>query len=388
MKYRNLFFASSLLFCTGVIAAQVVPSPRMHTTENFLPGEKIPKEEYAAENYTYAGIQVEKECCYPNTYVTASFLYYYATEGGMDLAKSAATVLNRFLVNASTSNSRILTQDFAFKPGFKVGVGFGYDQSFFSMDYTWIRQTTHTNANAPSPGSGFPEGTTGSWVMNNWFEQIATESRQTVAATNINSEWQLGVDIGDLLITRAFYQGRDVVVQPFLGLRGAWIRQRMNVTITPPIGIFTGTVSSTITSKNTSNSWAIGPRAGIDASYLLGMGIRLEGGVAGSLLVTQYPHVRHEENVATLTVTPSTLATEIKNYNCVRPEVDLNIGLGWGRYLSQGRYHFDLAVDYDFIAFFEQNMIRKLLDETIAGTGAAASNLYFQGLNITARFDF
>jgi len=387
MKYTKWFLASSLLVSAGVVADQQDTSNQTNTTEKFRHGEKLPKEKYAAGYNAYAGIQVENDSSFPNTYVTASFLYYYANQGGMDLADSAATVLNGSYRTAATSNSRTLNQDFAFKPGFKVGIGFGYNESFLSADYTWIRQTTHTNENAPSPGDGFAAGTTGSWVMNNWFQQLSPQS-QTVSATNVNSKWDLALDIGDLLINHAFYQGQELIVKPFLGLRAAWIRQGIDVTVTPPSSIFTSLSSPILTSKNSSNSWAIGPRVGLDASYLLGMGIRFEGRAAASLLVTQFTHVRHEENVATPGITPSTLASQIKKYNCVRPEGDLGIGLGWGKYLANGRYHFDLTANYDFLVFFEQNMIRKLLDQTISGVSPAVSNLYFQGLNITARFDF
>ena len=390
MRHTKWFLASSLLCSTGVIADQADASTTTHTsvTEKFRHGEKLPKEKYAAGYNAYAGIQVENDSSFPNTYITASFLYYYANQGGMDLADSAATVIGGGPTTAATSNSRTLSQDFAFKPGFKVGVGFGYNESFLSADYTWIRSTTHTNENAPFPQDSFAAGTTGSWVMNNWFSQVLP-SGQTMSATNVNSKWQLGLDIGDLLINHAFYQGQQLIVKPFLGLRGAWIRQGIDVTITPPTAIFTSLTSPTLTSKNSSNSWAIGPRVGVDASYLLGMGLRFEGKAAASLLVTQFTHVRHEENVgAPVIASPSTLASQIKKYNCLRPEADLGIGLGWGKYLSKGRYHFDLTANYDFLVFFEQNMIRKLLDQTISGVSPAVSNLYFQGLNITARFDF
>lgn len=389
MKYTKWFLASSLLCSTAIIADQTTPSNEVNGTEKFRSGDILPNDKYTPAYNAYAGIEVEKDSSFPDMSITASFLYYYANQGGMSLATSAATQYGGSSPQTvNTSNSIVLNQDLAFKPGFKVGLGFGCDESFFSAEYTWIRQTTHTNENAPNPGSEFSAGTTGSWVVSNWFQQIATASSQSLSATNVNSQWKLGLDIGDLLINRAFYQGKDVIVTPFVGLRGAWIRQNINVTITPPSGIFTGLSYPTITSENSSNSWAIGPRVGLDASYLLGMGFRLEGSTAGSLLATQYTHVRHQENIATIGNTPSTIGTEINNYNCVRPEVDLGLGLGWGKYLSEGRFYFDLSANYDFIAFFEQNMIRNLLDQSVAGVGSSASNLYFQGLNITARFDF
>lgn len=383
MKYTSHFLACSLAFCSGVVADTTQESAQQN---HFRQGDKLPKEQYHAGYNAPGEINVEKSWS-PQIFSNLSFLYYYATQGGMDLADSAALTLDRLGVNyeiVSVTNSRCLVQDYAFKPGFKVGLGAGYNDSFLSANYTWIRQTTHTSKNAPTPSPNLGEGV---WILNNWFQQLSPAS-QTMATNHISSTWHLGVDIGDLLLSHAFYQGTALIAKPFIGLRGAWIRQRIKVGLDVLPNVIANPTSPTIYSKNFSNSWAIGPRVGLDASYLLGMGIRFEGSMAASILVTQYTKVRHREDVASASTVPSVLGAKISKYNSLRPEADLSLGLGWGRYLHKGRYHFDLSANYDFLIFFEQNMIRKLLDQTISGVSPAVSNLYFQGLNISARFDF
>jgi len=387
MKYTKWFLASSLICATGIMADQAEARKEGELSKIFRHGDKLPKDKYPAGYNVPAGIQLENKNWSPDIYTTASFLYYYASQGGLDLADSGMTVTTTGTpYTSNTTNSSTLSQESAFKPGFQVGIGVGYNESFLSGSYTWIRQTTHTSKGAPTPE---PALGAGSWILNNWFQQLSPAATpQTMSATHISSKWHLGLDVGDVLINHAFYQGQSLIVKPFLGLRGAWIRQSMDVGITLPTSIFTNTTSPVIHSVNSSNSWGVGPRVGLDASYLLGMGIRFEGRAAASLLVTQFTHVRHKEDQATVGVTPTVLGSSIHNYNCVRPEGDLGIGLGWGMYSPKGRFHFDLTANYDFLVFFEQNMIRKLLDQTISGVSPAVSNLYFQGLNITARFDF
>lgn len=368
------------------MADQAQAPKQSELSKIFRHGDKLPKDQYPAGYNAPAGIQLENKTWSPNIYTTASFLYYYASEGGLDLADSAMTTFNGISYQTTnTTNSKTLSQDSEFKPGFQVGLGVGYNQSFVSGTYTWIRQTTHTSKGAPSPD---PALGAGSWILNNWFQQLSPGGVNTMSATHISSKWHLGIDIGDLLINHAFYQGQSLIVKPFIGLRGAWIRQSMDVAVTPPTSVFTSLASAVVSSVNSSNSWGVGPRVGIDGSYLLGKGIRFEGRAATSLLVTQFTHVRHREGQAQTGTTPSVLGSSIHNFNCVRPEGDLGIGLGWGMYSAKGDFHFDLTANYDFLVFFEQNMIRKLLDQTISGVSPAVSNLYLQGLNITARFDF
>ena len=44
--------------------------------------------------------------------------------------------------------------------------------------------------------------------MNNWFQQV-TSLGQTIVATNVSSHWKVGIDFGDLMISRPYYQGKE-----------------------------------------------------------------------------------------------------------------------------------------------------------------------------------
>ena len=117
------------------------------------------------------------------------------------------------------------------------------------------------------------------------------------------------------------------------------------------------------------------------------MGFRLEGSFAGSILFTQYTHVNHTEKVASFGSTPSTLGTSLSDYNCLRPVAELGAGLGWGMYLCKQMYHIDFAASYDFMYFWSQNMMKKIMDQTLSGA-SSNGDLELHGLTITARFDF
>lgn len=113
----------------------------------------------------------------------------------------------------------------------------------------------------------------------------------------------------------------------------------------------------------------------------------MEGDGGIGILFTQYTTLFHEEDAAEAGAVPSVFSISYPNYNCVRPMANLGLGLGWGRYLKCGRYHFDLAADYDFNVFWDQNMMRTVADDFTFGI-PSTNDLFLHGLTLTARFDF
>lgn len=326
-------------------------------------------------------------------FADASFIYWYGAEEGLNLATNGVLTpgtpgtLN-YAVNTST-----VFQSFGYKPGFKVGVGaVAQHEWVMRADYTWYRGTNTQTSGAPPATQTSAAGvaaTTGTpvWVVSDWFLQ-GTPS-QALAGTSVSSKWKIALDEIDLTMSRPYYQGKSLTIAPFGGLSSIFIRQSMTVDLTESAGLLTGALSpQPITSNNTSHSWSIGPKLGLNGDLLLCSGFRLEGEAAASLLYTQYTTVKHSEDAASTTFTPGPYTVSYTNYNCVRPVAELGLGIGWGTYLADRKFHIDFSADYDFTYFWSQNMMRKLLDDTLAGTSSSAADLYFHGLTATARFDF
>jgi hypothetical protein len=381
---KQYLLASTLLSCSAILAdSPQQEDTRCETTHGNILSESCP----AAYNFP-GGVTLYDDDGQKkpfDTFVTASFLYYYASEGGLDLANSSMLALNvtdTAYVTVATANSQVLFQDFKYAPGFQVGIGMNFCEWCLLGEYTWIRNTTHTSAGPRTPD---PDTGPGVWIMNNWFQQLSPLG-QTMSATDISSKWHLAMDIADLTAGRPFYEGRNVMISPFLGIRGAWIRQNVKIGISVPELVLA--TSGKIYSYNSSHSWGIGPRLGFKGYCLLGKQFRLQGSAGASLLFTEYTHVRHIEDEAQSSAPVPVLRTSLSSKNFLRPQADVGLGLGWGSHFMKNRYYIDFSAEYDFNVFWEQNMIRKLLDQTISGIGAAASNLYLHGLNITARFDF
>lgn len=358
------------------------------TDDSFKQSEIVPAGVYAAGYNAPAQVKLlgGAKSWLPDVFASGSFLYYMANEDGLDIGTSGAIIPDGGQpVVGFTSNAQVALPDFGYKPSFKVGLGTRLLEWTLAAEYTWIRNNTYTSKDAPSSQIA---GTTGVWTLNDWYEQTTT-SGQSMAFSNFDSHWHLRMDIADVMLSRAFYQGRRVCVTPMFGVRGAWIRQRFNLKGDVPSTLVTSKNPGDTWSRNSSHSWGVGPRAAVEVDCLLGMGFRLEGEVGTSLLFTQYTNVRHSENVANAAAVPQTLTAEFHDYNCVRPIGELGLGIGWGSYLADQKYHIDLSASYDFMLFWNQNMMRKLLDTVNDGVGGAAGgDLSLNGLTFTARFDF
>ncbi|WP_420422109.1 Lpg1974 family pore-forming outer membrane protein [Simkania sp.] len=311
-------------------------------------------------------------------YITASYLYWYAAQDGLDLATTAA--FNNGAIAPATSEMKTIMQDFDYACGFKVGLGMGFDfdQWELGVDYTYYRLNETTSKSAPTLTPG-----TGVIFSNNWYLQ-SSAANQGIAGDKLSSRWRLRIDWIDATLNRAYYQGECLTLRPYVGLRTSFIRQTLNVSMSDLANV--NPVSEPVKSRNSSNSWAVGPRGGIQSAWLLGYGFSFIGDVGASLLYTQYSSVKHSESAVTQGSTGAKYSS--RDVNTLRPMLEASLGFRWGHYFGCNAYHLSLAATYDFNYLWSQNMIRQLNDMFITGTSAGPGDLFLHGLTITARFDF
>ncbi|MBX7066341.1 MAG: hypothetical protein K1X28_03840 [Parachlamydiales bacterium] len=319
--------------------------------------------------------------CPWNFWVDASFTYWLAYEEGLDIAQSVAVFPGPQEV---FNNSTFLFQETEWKPGFKVGLGLDLDHDHWSglVEYTWFRSRTTTTAGVPAIPAG---ATDAAWYFNGW-DLDQGSSTFDPEASHISSVWRLRMDLLDAALTRPYYQGTHLIVAPFGGLRAAWIRQNLRIESTP-FSSTQGAATAHAVFHNRSYSWAVGPRGGFQGEWHLGWGFRVEGDVAGSIAFTRYTTVAARADSLEVAVDHEA-SSRYTDYNTLRFNNDMSIGLGWGDYFDCRNYHFDLLLTYDFQIFWNHNMMRQHADDTTSGVGAAASNLYLQGLTARAQFDF
>jgi hypothetical protein len=308
-----------------------------------------------------APARIEVRGCW-DLYASASFTYWQALQDNMEYA----------IVNTGTNsafNGTVQNLGFDFEPGFKVALGMNFDHDNWDsrVEYTWFRGNTSSSVTATAPDEIHP--------------LLASPSSDTFLLAS--ERWKLHMDLLDWELGRSYFVGKKLTFRPFIALRGAWIRQNVDVNYETPVNAFSGNVYV----DKKSRSWAVGPRVGLSSDWLFCDGFRLFGNGSGDILFTRYTTLKSEQFQAN--IQQSSFEATQRNLNTVRTHLDLELGLGWGTYFDCNNWHVDFAAGYNFQVFFNQNMFRSFNDDiAIAKSSATNGDLYIQGLTLTVRFDF
>ncbi len=197
----------------------------------------------------------------------------------------------------------------------------------------------------------------------------------TIGSTS--SKWSPKLDFIDLEFARPCYVGTKLTFRPHVGVRGGWLDQRFNINYKH--------AGTNVMSKNKSNSWLVGPRAGLDTNWIFGSGFRMFADLATSLFYQKFTTTAKQE----LYTNPQVFNQNYKDkLGTINPYVEIGAGLGWGTYFDNSNWHIDLSVAYEFHHFWNQNMMRVLVDSINNRIGQNPGDLAIQGLSATLRLDF
>ncbi|NGX36016.1 MAG: hypothetical protein K1000chlam1_00853 [Candidatus Anoxychlamydiales bacterium] len=302
-------------------------------------------------------------------YVTGTFLYWQPSQEQMDVAITSFDVPPTNLTGIGT------VHDFSFdwKPAFKIGIGYAWDYDNWDtyVQYTRINTNMTTSVNLAQP-AGNASGATlaGTWVSSGLLTNV----------DRVSGKWSLNHNVIDLEFGRPYYNGTCLTFKAHYGLKSGWIDQNYDETISD--------VSNSITANIKSDSWLIGPRTGIYTNWDLGEGFRFFGNAAASLFYQKFSKVSTRE----LFVSNPTQQYVAFDYStrAINASLEMFLGAGWGTYFDRNNWYFDLLLGYEAQVFFNQNMMRYLHQEGVNSNRIVtkAGNLMFQGLNVTAKFDF
>lgn len=315
-------------------------------------------------------------------WIDASFTYWFSKEDGLNAAESAQ--VDGTATTVFASSPKVFQQEFGYNPGFKLGIGLSSLEDWsVSAEYTYYRGENQVSRNAPPGTIGV-----GVWSLDSWYLQETFYSQQSLTGTSLSSTWKIGMDMLDLLLSRPISKNGGFAFAPFGGLRTVWIRQQMNLELNVAAASFGGSSflgPQPVASRTQSHAWGLGPRLGVDGRYNLPIGFHFDGTIGASLFFTRFTDVKHSEDAAaSFYAAPAPIHM---SYNCVRPEFDLNLGLGWEKDLTR-KEHLNLVLSYDFTYFWGQNIMRSLLDEYVVGTSSGSLDLYFLGFTLEAAYTF
>ncbi len=301
-------------------------------------------------------------------YVNGGFIYWFAKEQGLDFG-----VMQTPRLSITGSTYDMLDFPFEYKPGFKAGVGthFDYDDWNVYAQYTRLMfRKSHYVVDPVTTSDLFSTWDSSPYLTNPYFD--------------LKTCWKLSFNIVDLECSRPYFVGKKLSFTPHAGLRGGWINQRYNLTGGEK-------TLSTLRSLNKSNTWLTGIKAGVDTNWTIGGGFRFLGNAAGSL---NYQHCEANQFIDTYVTAlgPSSTHTVIKRIGDekgqITPNFEAALGMGWGTYLDNNNWHFDITAAYEFTYYWNQNKMRSLNDASSNFIDGDAGDLMLHGLTMNARVDF
>ncbi len=419
------WMVASLLATTVAISAQDTTKGRPQ--KSYEQGHEVEKNQLMPAYNAPASISVR---CSWDVYATGSFLYWQAREDNLELgiASNGDPLIpggpflpNPFdyapatavpFVNPMTEG-RAINANYSYGPGFKLGLGMNldYDNWDAYAEYTWFHKTSNTHYDLEADCEC--EEPDNRWIFPTRIMPVGltTGLDSDRAYKAVDQSWNVKMDFLDLSLSRAYYSGTKLSFRPFYGVRGAWIRQKLDTfyskqaagVIDPLTGVATAVaVREDLNSDQYGSirSWGVGPRAGFESNWMLGCGFRLIGDVSADILYTRY----NVKSVGAINATyttdgsflpPLLVATGFsqgtlhqKHLDVLRPHADMEIGFGWGSYFDNSNWHFDLLATYGYQVFWNQNMFRFFSESHSGRSTNANGNLYVHGLTLTARFDF
>lgn len=260
------------------------------------------------------------------------FLWLRAVEDGIGYAwKFNDIQTDRFI--------KPLDQNFQFKPGFRVGLGYNssYDDWDFNLRYMWHYTYVKTAVQGEyRDGRGSIAGTL-------TFLPVNDGSLLLVFYERGKSRWQNQLNAWDLDLGRSFYVGKNFALKPVLGLKGALIRQHLQAFLyhSEMDRIIDGrnyVEWNDISARFKSRFWGVGPKVGMDGKWNLGSGFSLYGGVDVAALYGQFQISGDIIALSTLDRVndPSRVGENVgghinDSFYRLRMMADTKIGIQWSR---------------------------------------------------------
>jgi hypothetical protein len=396
----------------------------------------------------YAGPVVKGDVGF---YIDASYILWHANQGGLQYAYNgnidpaiavvaiSSQINSKVLVESSLSNylqpeGRLIAPNFKTSSGFKVGMGldFAYDGWDLGLNYTWLQ--TH----AKSSVSGTDVSGELYAVHNEGFELQSSltdlewaqlNSGATATSTGMllfsgldkaSSSWRLHFNVLDLELGRNFFISSKLLIRPHYGFKGTWQKQN-NLTMylaqglliatevenfnfqanhngkgfskitnsNPDITIGTGVVDEVYQVVSHQNYWGIGPRAGMNLSWLTTRNFSVFTDAAVSVLWGQFKSTRRDYiNSLKVNLTGTEVLQDFSAYairsrtHQVNVVVEAEMGLRYDYWFSNDEYRFRAEAGWENQVWFNQNQLLYHVNDNSSG------DLTLQGFTLTFQFDF
>ena len=151
-----------------------------------------------------------------NLFLNTEFLWWVAKEDGLYYVQSGYTGAQA--TTPVSFDGYLHKVKPHFRPGFRIGLrgDMAYDDWDIFLNWTWFQSHARDHAQG--------------LLLTLWgHPQVAAGIGSTQGAVFAHALWDLHFNVLDLEMGRSFWVGKHLSLRPFLGIRGAWIDQHLDI---------------------------------------------------------------------------------------------------------------------------------------------------------------
>lgn len=327
-----------------------------------------------------------------NLFVNGEVLYWQAIEDNM---VQSVQGFDGSGFTGSPTKRKLISLEFDWDCGYRVCAGYNIPRDGWSLSLEWTSIRNRGSSyvgRVLAPNSNQNEDLFQTWGNAN--HQIPGGIFSSRAQLHINLE-QIDLQCG-----REFYYGKFLTIQPHIGARNSWIRQKFS--------IYTQNSLDTLNSqlcKFHNDFWGFGFVAGLDTDWKFGDGFSLYSVSDFSILFGLF---KIKEKIF-FGLTPSSVSPTgthipssegmnlVSNWKNSLKEgtgvLDLALGLKWTQPFSKDRYRVTIKAGYEYHLYIDQNHFYNAFQQTPSPSTnnlyhALGGNLIYQGISGSLQFDF
>ncbi len=318
-------------------------------------------------------------------FFSADFLFWQNRVDGLSFGVTTNTRASGTLdTTIPPQNGKVLNPDFGWHPGVRLALGMNFDLDNWDAVTEWTHLVSSSNTSVSIKTSDLNTKVILPTRIFS-FTEVAG-----ISCDNANHSFKNVLNVLDFNLGRPFYSGKDLTMRPHVGFRASWMKNRENRDYASlrdsslnPIGNLFHTAKE--------NSWGLGPRFGVDTSFLLGEGFRFFGNLAASVQYVKHTG-RVKETNPSLNILSQELLGKLRNNSAsagIKSNLDSALGFGWGTYFDNSNWHVDLSLAYEFNLWSDRYIGNIFVDDLIPGLNVPTfQDIAYHGGTFKLRFDF
>lgn len=311
------------------------------------------------------------DCCNDfGLFLETDFLYWLVkNENGFYFGKSAF---------GDDFNNEVITPKNNYKPGFRVGLGYNlpHDNWDIYLDWTWIKSTAFLARNAKNYALIEPNLFSDTSIAVN--ESPLTNTFSLTPVNFVKSKSGVKYNTWDFEIGKIFYPGSYLSLRPFIGVRGAWVKQVFERFATSPLaGISLDSTVFPLSEKIHEKFWGVGIRTGLNSQWNFCKSFGLYGNFSASLLYCKFDIIHSSlTEMGSAFETENRIERKSKRFEEIKPTMQAALGLSWNECFCNSvlfglkagyeiNYFWDCVNSYDVSLLQEVNKALELSGLTV-----------------------